>query len=176
MSEDYQNKYVIPYSGLKTGIHFYEFLVDDAFFEELDYSEIKKGDLKVSVTLNKHETMLIFDFDIDGKIQVACDRCLDLFYMPVAGQNKLVVKFGKVSAEESDELVIIPESEHKFSLDKFIYEYISLLAPIQRLHPENENGESSCDPEVVKLLEIHKPKEIDPRWNALKNIRLDDNN
>jgi len=175
MSEGYQSKYVIPYSGLKTGSHVFDFLVDDTFFEEIEYSEIKKGKLKVNVILNKHESMLVFDFDINGKIQVECDRCLGLFYMPVSGKDRLIVKFGEVPSEESDELLIIPESEHKFSLDKFIFEYISLMVPIQHIHPDDENGVSTCNPEVVKLLENYKVKESDPRWNALKNINFDDN-
>jgi uncharacterized protein len=173
MAVENRNKYVIPYSGLKTGIHFFEFSVDDTFFEEIEYSEIKRGELKVGVTLNKHESMLVFDFETEGKVQVECDRCLGLFYLPVSGKDRLIVKFGEVISEESDELIIIPESEHKFSLDKYIYEYISLMVPMQHIHPENENSGSSCDPEVVKLLEIHKAKESDPRWSALKNINLD---
>jgi len=175
MSEGYRNKYVIPYSGLKTGIHLFEFLVDETFFEEIEYSEIKRGKLKVNVTLNKHESMLAFDFEIEGTIQVECDRCLGLFYMPVNGKNRLIVKFGEVISEESDELIIIPESEHKFSLDKYIFEYISLMVPMQHMHPDDENGDSTCDPEVVKLLENHRSKENDPRWSALKNINLDNN-
>ena len=176
MAEDYHSKYVIPYSGLKTGIHLFEFKVEDAFFEDIEYSEIKRGELNVKIILNKHESMLVFDFTIEGKLQVECDRCLGLFFMPVSSKERLIVKFGETISEESDELLIIPESDHKLSLDKYIFEYISLMVPMQHIHPDKENGESACDAEVVKLLEKHKTKETDPRWNALKNIKLDDNN
>ena len=46
-------EYVIPFVGLKTGIHTYEFDVDDTFFEGFEYSIIEKGKVHVKLELEK---------------------------------------------------------------------------------------------------------------------------
>ena len=45
--------FLIPFTGLKIGTHQFNFEVDDLFFEERDYSILKKGELCVDVTLEK---------------------------------------------------------------------------------------------------------------------------
>ena len=102
---------------------------------------------------------------------------MDNFDFPIQGNYKLIVKFGDNQFEETDEILIIPEKEHQVNISQYIYEYIHLCLPLQRIHPENEAGESECNPDVLEKLNKHKnlrnPEEpIDERWNALKNIKL----
>ena len=52
-------QYSIPFTGLKPGIHQFEFGVDDSFFKEFEYSLVKSGKLKVDLDLEKQETMMI---------------------------------------------------------------------------------------------------------------------
>lgn len=176
MTEDFQSRFVIPYSGLKTGIHLFEFQVDDSFFELFEYAEVKGGNVQVKVSMDMHENMLVLDFFLEGTVLVECDRCLGLFYMPVNGKERLVVRFGDNEEEVSDELVTINESGNKMALDKYIFEYICLLVPMKHTHPDDENGMSLCDPEVMMLLKTHQSKETDPRWDALRNLKQDDKN
>ena len=58
----------------------------------------------------------------------------------------------------------------------FVYESIMLALPIQVLHPDDENGNSTCNPEILKIMNEHSPDakkedEIDPRWEALKKLK-----
>ena len=116
--------------------------------------------------------MLIFEFDINGTVEVICDRCLDLFDYPVKGNETLYVKLGETWDEESDDMIIIPESQHEFNVSQLIYEYIMLILPIQRIHPDDENGKSTCDTEMLKKLGAQPdPQETDPRWDALANLK-----
>ncbi len=45
------------------------------------------------------------------------------------------------------------------------------------MHEDDENGNSTCDPQVLAKLEElsqkEEEKESDPRWDALKNLKLD---
>ena len=50
-----KNEFVIPFEGLKIGKYLYEYQVDTSFFEELDYSIIQGGDIKVNFNLEKKE-------------------------------------------------------------------------------------------------------------------------
>ena len=54
--------------------------------------------------------MFEMDFRIEGVVSVPCDRCLDDVEIPIETRNRLVVKFGKEYAEESEEVVVIPEA------------------------------------------------------------------
>ncbi|MCK5766405.1 MAG: DUF177 domain-containing protein [Bacteroidales bacterium] len=161
-------EFVIPFLGLKEGVHDYAFDIDAEFFESFEYSEIEQGKVHVDLSLDRQERMLIFNFTISGSVQLPCDRCLTLMDLPVDGENRLIVKFGPEWKEESDEILIIPEKESRIDISSFIYEYIMLLLPYKRVHPE---GEAHCDPEMLERLGWHSARETDPRWEALKDLK-----
>ncbi len=161
-------EFVIPFLGLKEGVHDYAFDIDAEFFESFEYSEVKQGDLHVDVSMERKERMLIFNFSISGMVQVPCDRCLAPLDLSIEGTDRLIVKFGQEWMEESDEILIIPETDSRIDISSFIYEYIMLKLPYKRVHPE---GEDLCDPTVVDKLEQHTESETDPRWEALKDLK-----
>lgn len=169
---DHRKLCVVSFGGLKIGNHRYEFEIDDKFFEELDYSEIRQGKLNIEMLLDKQSQMLHLVFNIKGFVEVTCDRCLGLFSIPVEGSNVLYVKFGKVYSEESHELVVIPETQTHIDVMHYIYEFITLLVPYKHVHPGDENSASGCDPEVIrKLKELSSGHKPDARWDDLKKIQ-----
>jgi uncharacterized protein len=154
--------------GLKLGEHQYEFLIDDKFFSEIEYSLIDQADIKVDLVLLKQDSMMILNFDIVGTIRVTCDRCLEEFDLPVEGSNRLIIKLGDVPYEESEDVLVISKDDYELDVAQYIYEFISLLKPIQVIHPND-----SCDKAVLDLLKKHATKEstnADPRWEALKGF------
>lgn len=161
-------EFVIPFMGLKEGIHDYAFDIDAEFFESFEYSDVKHGNVHVDVSMERKERMLIFNFSIRGSLQLPCDRCLAPVDLPIEGTERLIVKFGQEWKEESEEIQLIPETESKIDISSFIYEYIMLLLPYKRMHPEDEG---LCDPSVVDKLEQHVSAETDPRWEALRNLK-----
>ena len=169
-----QSQYVIAYKGLKDGLHLFDFKVDDLFFESFEESEIEKGDVNIHVSLNKKPTILEFLFEIDGKVTVSCDRCLDPVELEIEYEAPLYVKFGEETHEETDELYVISEQETEIDLAQFIYEFVHLSLPYRRVHPDDENGNSTCNKEMLKRLEelsVNEEKpDTDPRWNNLKDL------
>jgi uncharacterized protein len=170
------SKYIIPFSGLSEGIHEYQYHIDKDFFSEIEYSLIEDSSVDVAVSLNKTETMLLLDFEIEGTVNLQCDRCTDYFDLPVKGKNKLIVKFGETTVEENDVILILSDKEHEFNVSQYIYEYINLLVPMRHVHPDDAGGKSTCNREMLDMIEkiSHKetdPEEIDPRWEALKNLK-----
>ena len=169
---DYLRQFVIPFSGLKTGEHLYSFDIEDKFFEHFEYSEIKEGKVQVDVVMDKQARMLVFNLGIHGTVKVPCDHCGEEYEQPVDGMEKLIVKFGDAHHEETDEIFMITEDEHEIDLSQFIYEYIHLLLPFRRVHSTDENGNSLCIPDVAGFISDESGDEaIDPRWEALKNIK-----
>ena len=168
---DYLRQFVISFKGLKPGEHQYDFDIDDLFFDSFEYSELKKGQIHVHLNMMKEETMLILQFNLAGKITVPCDRCFEPVDIPVEGDEELIIKFGSDFHEESESIQIIPEGEGQIDVSNFIYEYIHLLVPARKVHPEDEEGNSSCDPEIIKRLDTIAPSsEPDPRWEVLKKL------
>lgn len=167
-------EFVIPFKGLSLGFHEFTYEVNDLFFEEIDYSEIKKGEVRVDLELEIQETMLIFNFKINGSVEVDCDRCLDAFNYPIAGEQQLFVQFGASYKEETDEVIIIPKDDHEINIAPIIYEYIQLLLPLQKMHFNDENGEMTCNKEMLEKLNLtSEEEEIDPRWEILKKLKKD---
>jgi uncharacterized metal-binding protein YceD (DUF177 family) len=119
--------------------------------------------------------MLVFHFAFSGTVRVPCDRCSAEFDLPVEGEERLIVKFGEMHGEESEDIFIITENEHSIDLGPFLFDYINLLVPYRRVHGEDENGKSLCDPEVTKYISEEEPGQTDPRWDALKRLKNDNN-
>ena len=68
-----KSPFAIPFVGLKTGLHEFEFDIDKSFFESLPYSLIENGRLTAYLELEKKETMLIANLGVVGFIFTDCD-------------------------------------------------------------------------------------------------------
>jgi len=168
---DYLKLFVIPFGGLKPGNHQFSYEIDDLFFEQFEYSEIKHGAINVSIDLEREEKMLVLHFSIEGAVEVNCDRCAVPFSFPVKGLETLIIKFGQDYHEEDDEIQIIPEGENQLDVSPFIYEYIHLALPLKRVHPLNDKDESTCNPLMIKRLKELKPDNSNnSTWDVLKNL------
>lgn len=182
----------IPLRGLSEGKHEFEYDLDNQFFALIDdgTADVKKGSLKVLLSLKKTTVTFELNFDIKGVVRVPCDRCLDDISMDVETKNKLIVKFGKEYSEESDEIVIIPEEDGEINIAWFLYEFIVLSLPAKRVHPPgtcnkamssklNKHRAKSADDDSDDDLEEDESFEedasfTDSRWDALKDVQVDE--
>lgn len=171
-------EYQIPLTGLKEGVHHYTFEVRDEFFEHFEYSEVKHGKIKANITLEKESTLLVLDFDLEGEVELECGKCLELFNYRLKHRNRVVVKFGDEISDErhiGEEVQIIPYDLHQINVSEFIYEFIHLALPVKREHPLDKNGKSTCNPEMLDIIDEYsfrkeEPDETDPRWDKLKDF------
>jgi len=169
--------YSINFKGLKLGKHSFQFDVNDAFFNEFEESEIKRGYLTATVNLEKHSQMLDIRLSIEGFVEVQCDRCLEAFQLPVSYKGNLFVKIGVEDTESTEEVIFLPTEDHELNLAQYIYESICLSLPYQRYHGVNGTNADDCDREMLKKLNELKANsaqhnEVDPRWDKLKDIKL----
>lgn len=143
------------------GAHHFEYTVDDDFFAAFEGSEISRGDVDVQVDVQKQPSLLTLDFRMQGDVEVACDRCLGEFRMPVAYEGSLQVKFAEDAPESDGEILWLHPVEGEVNLAQYIYESIVLSLPYQRVHPLDTNGEPTCDPEMLKRFRIVSGDEFD---------------
>lgn len=169
--------YSIPLAGLKEARYTYEFSLGDDFFEAFEGSELKRGELTADVVLQKCSAHYELDININGQVGVICDRCLEEFFMPLSAAGRLIVRQGREWDDSDPDMVTISPEEHELDLSQFFYEYIHLALPIKRIHPDDSDGHTTCDPEMIRKLQehtAHGEKEHDPRWDELE--RLSTNN
>lgn len=162
--------FIIKFEGLKQGTHFYEFDVDAKFFEEFDCDEFIKATINVDLEFEKQSTMMLLNFDFYGTVTVPCDRCLDEVDVNVEGEEKLILKFGSESYQETEEIIILPDSAFEINVAANIYEFIMVNIPYKRIHDEG-----LCNQDVIDELDKIEEKEdneIDPRWSTLKDINI----
>ena len=168
-------KYNIPFLGLKEGEHEFEFHVDREFFESFETSEISEADVKIAVLLEKSLRLMVLNFTIVGKLAARCDRCLDDFSLAVDFEGKLFVKFGEGNDEVADDVIFLNEKEHTINIGQYIFESIHLCLPYARIHPDDENGDSTCNLKMLEKLEElsiqnNHQENHDSRWDQLKKI------
>ncbi len=166
--------FTIPVSGLEPGRYIYDFEINNEFFDKFDGSEVKEGDLTAVVEAEKRPSHIELNIKISGRVRICCDRCLEMFYQIMDTENRLLVKFGKTRDESDPDILTLAANENELELNQYFYEFINLALPIKRVHPYDENGKSTCDPEMLKIIEKHivieEGSNSDPRWEELKKL------
>lgn len=177
-------KYVIEFKQLANGKYSYEWNVGHDLFDAIEDAVVSDGNLVARVDMVKSDHMLKLHFDIEGTIRAVCDVCLDEFDYPIEDcGGDIVVKFGDKAEEVSEELYVIDRNDNEISVAQWIYEFIAVSMPIPVEHPLDEEGNSTCNPEMLACLDkylvtekteqdddTNEATETDPRWDALKGL------
>ena len=172
---------IVQFSNLKPGKYTYAYTLDNTFFEGFENEELREGKVDFEVILERRERMLVFDFRFKGEVYTTCDRCLGEMVLPVEGEERLCVKFSDTDTSEDENVTYLPEGAYQIDLGQWMYEYVAVRVPIQKVHPEGQ-----CNPEMLQYLsEEESPErasteeevvkelsegESDPRWDALKQL------
>lgn len=195
-----EKDFLIPFTGLKLGVHQFEFHIENDFFDMFNYNEFNSTNLNVEIVLLKKTTMLELDMSHSGTVNVPCDVTNEDFDLPLEGKFKLLVKFGEEFNNDNEELLILPNGEFQFNVMQYIYEMIALSVPYKRVHPDIASDYEVEDDEFDGLdflddddlemineedfnddeLDNNTPeedsdnnKETDPRWDKLKQLLTD---
>ena len=166
-------KYSIPFTGLKLGKHQFEYDMQDDFFDEFEYSLVKKATLHCEIELDKQETMLILNFKIDGTIDANCDRCLKVLPIQLDITEQQIAKFSDEAVDEDEEIITLGKNDHEIDIAGLIYEYINVAVPFISIC--GEGNTSTCDKEMLDRLNSlsangEQSEQTDPRWDALRNM------
>jgi uncharacterized metal-binding protein YceD (DUF177 family) len=167
--------YSIPFTGLKLGKHDFDYDIGNAFFDEFEYSLVKKADLKCHIDLEKQETMLILDFHITGNIGLTCDKCLAEFPQLVDIREQQIAKFSEEAIGEDEEIITLTRNDHEINVAGLIYEYVNVAVPFISVCSDPGNT-PYCDKEMLGRLKALESEDgrndkTDPRWDALRNIK-----
>jgi uncharacterized protein len=170
-----RGSYAVRISGLADGDHDFLFELDQQFFASFEQPVVENGNVVAEVILEKKPGVLSLHFNISGEVEVICDRCLEPFFARIATDQTIFIKSGNGPGEIEDDVIMIHPDDHEIEVGQLMYEFIVLSLPFRRVHPEDENGDPACNPEMIRKLEEHLGKQeykdqTDPRWDALKRF------
>ena len=141
------------------------------------------GKLTADVSLQKSESMIQMTFNVEGTIELTCDRSLDLFDQPISFENTMIYKFGEEEKELSEDVMIILNNTQTINIADLLFEFIGLQVPMKKLHPrfQEEEEEDDDDQEEGVMVysstvddsktEEQQEEDVDPRWAALKKLK-----
>ena len=162
-------KFVIQFSGLKEKVHKFEYILEETFFSEFENQEVQSGKVNADISLDKRANMMVLEFDMQGYVDITCDRCGSNLQQSISNPYRLIVKFGKEKYQETEEILVLSEEALEINLKDILNEFVILSVPAKREHEE-----SKCDPEALDILkDLSERKEVtnDPRWDALKKLK-----
>ncbi len=161
--------------NLSIGEHDYELQVDENLFEAFENEIVKKGNLTTKITLNKSETMIDMVFQIEGHVELECDRSLDLFDYPMNFEKHIIFKFGDIEEELSEEVLVIARDAQTINVASLIFEFVGVEIPMKKLHPRYDEEDTDEEGTLIFTSESEiaeeEDEESDPRWEALKNLK-----
>lgn len=171
-------EYDVLFENLKTGTHQYEYNIDDTFFGYFNSQLLGSGStFKIYLAINKQETWMQMNFNIDGIMKLVCSHCNEMGDLNVQRSESLLVKFGLENVEESDEVKVIAKQQGIFNVAQEIFDFIELNIPIRFVHDEKTEGQSSCNPDIDKYLRKQQKANKDnidqSPWEKLKKIKFD---
>lgn len=171
-----KKQYIVKFAGLPVGTHEFEFDIKGTFFEQFNDCEITEADLQVVVVLLKQNNLMQMQFDINGTVNLDCDRCLIPYNFPVEASENLVVRFGNPE-ESTDEIMVVNEGEGQADVSHYLFEYITLALPYRRV-PCEIDEEFKCDEDTLKKLNessVDKTEETNPMWEKLNKLKINKN-
>lgn len=153
----YQREFDIAFVGLKPGLHEFNYEVDDKFlltYRETDFTNCKAH---IKLTLERNTSFMMLKFEVDGSVEVSCDRCGNPLQISLWDEFNMIVKLVENpdemnETEEDPDIYYISRTESHLHLSGWIYEFIVLSVPMQRMCNEDEIGGPQCNKEVLSML------------------------
>ena len=121
--------YLIKFSGLKEGIHLFNYELGNKFFRNFDYYDFLDAKLFAKLELEKQSTLLNLKFSFNGEIEVQCDVSMESFNLDLETEHAVVVKFKDDIISTDDKVIFMPAGSHSIDVSHLIYESIILAVP-----------------------------------------------
>lgn len=174
-----RREFEIAFVGLKPGIHVYEYRIEDKFFVPYGPQDFQNCAANVKLTLDKNNGFMQLKFDIDGTVNTLCDRCGNSLPMQLWDEFNILVKMvdepGTMNDQEEDpDVYYISRGESHLYLADWIYEFVNLSIPLQKMCSQEEMWGPKCNIEVLeklKKMEEDTRKDSNPVFKGLDKFK-----
>lgn len=180
----HRREFEIAFVGLKHGIHEYDYEINDRFFEAFQQQDFKNCTARVRLTLDKKTGFMLLRFEIGGTLEVNCDRCSNKLPIELWDEFNITIKMVEEpelmnSQEDDPDIYYISRGESHINVEAWIYEFINLSIPMQKVCGFEKMDGPHCNPsarDMLKKLEPEEdPKKENPIWKGLEQFKNLDN-
>lgn len=176
---NYRRTFDIAFVGLKPGIHEFEYEIADKFFVDYGEQDFKNCLAHIKLFLEKNNGFMLLKFEVDGKLELSCDRCGNHLPLNLWDEFNIMVKMvddpePMNNQEEDPDVYYISRGESHINVSDWIYEFINLSIPMQRMCAEEEIGGEYCNKEVLAMLkkmDIQNNQSSNPQWKGLEKFK-----
>ena len=170
------DEFKIKLGAINGGENCFSFEIKDQFFEEFTLSDVEHANVTATALLDKEGDRLVLTLTIDGKInKLLCDICTDEISVDITAETKVIIKTTDEDLVSTDEIFYVKTSENVIDLKQIIFELIVLNLPKKRQHLLSKDESSECNKEMIDLVNkytVTEEKSSDPRWDALKKLKI----
>jgi len=165
-----RREYEIAFVGLKPGVHQFEYIVDNSFFEDFGAQDFILSEGIVKLQLDKSSSFLMLRFQVGGKAQVNCDRCSNELPLQLFEDFTVTVKMSEDpdtanEQEEDPDVYYISRGESTLDVKTWIYEFISLSIPMQKTCEFESMDGPYCNADARAILERIRVQQNEPQQN-----------
>lgn len=151
-----RREFDVAFVGLKPGLHDYNYELDDKFFADY-HPDFTNCHAQIKLTLDKNTSFMMLKFEVGGSVDVICDRCGNTVNLNLWDEFNMIVKLVENAeemneTEEDPDIYYIPRTESHLHLSDWLYEFVTLSIPMQRMCREDEIGGPQCNKEVLEKL------------------------
>lgn len=162
----------IAFVGLKPGVHEFNYELDDKFFVEKGAEDLRNMHANVKLALEKNTGFMLLKFEVGGKTDVTCDRCGNPLNMDLWDEFKMLVKLvddaDEMNVQEEDpDVFYLSRTESHLDVSNWLYEFVLLSIPMQRMCSREEMGGPQCNKEVLDKLKEMEERTSENNANTL---------
>lgn len=175
-----RREFEIAFVGLKPGVHEYNYSISEKFFEAFQQQDFRNCKANVKLLLDKKSSFMLLKFEIGGSLEVTCDRCSNNLPLDLWDEFSITVKMVEdpvVMNEQEDDpdMYYISQSDSHVDVANWIYEFINLSIPFQKVCEFEKMDGPNCNPTVLDLLKKLEPEENkvkeNPIWKGLEKFK-----
>ncbi|MFK7900382.1 MAG: DUF177 domain-containing protein [Cyclobacteriaceae bacterium] len=171
MEKELRN-FTIEIVGLSDEVHDFQYEIKDSFFKFFESQLVEKGQLNANLALTKTERHIQIEFDIQGEVELECDRSVEKFNYPIATKDTVIFRYAETYEEIDENLVNIPFGQQEINVAQYVYDLIMIAIPLKKLHPryKGKDDELTIYTTFQETDREDIEEEGDPRWNDLKKL------
>jgi uncharacterized metal-binding protein YceD (DUF177 family) len=162
----------IAFVGLKPGIHEFNYELDDQFFKEKGAEDLANVKANIKLLFEKNNGFMLLKFEVGGKTDVTCDRCGNPLNIDLWDEFKMLVKLvdnaDEMNEQEEDpDVFYLSRTESHMDVSNWLYEFVLLSVPMQRMCAEDKVGGPQCNTEVLEKLKEMESRTMENNANTI---------
>jgi len=162
----------IAFVGLKPGIHEFNYELDDQFFKEKGAEDLTNAKANIKLLFEKNNGFMLLKFEVGGKTDVTCDRCGNPLKIDLWDEFKMLIKLvdnaDEMNEQEEDpDVFYLSRTESHMDVSNWLYEFVLLSVPMQRMCAKEELGGPQCNTEVLEKLKEMEARTMENNANTI---------